>query len=372
MITTQPGDCIIQIDEFENKDDYFRIFYTEKSEILIEYYNADNFNLFFQARIPQKMQEKFFETTIILDIYDNIKSSFANNEYTLKDDDNGKKLNIIYHGANKSLGLKKIIQENYYFSTIFKKILNEKERQINELKSKIQSLEKELKKINKNISNIKEFNSKYHTSIDINGASLYMDFQNNGDDFLMNLSGLKFNCLKELDLKRSNITNINPFKTMNLDKLQTLNLYKNQVQDLSPLKNANLQVLKKINLQKNNISDINPLIDLNCINLEILLLDNNQIEDISPLAKVKFNHLQKLTLDHNRIKDISQLEYIPFKKLKILSLHHNKIIDIRVFNKILSNNLMSLESLWIYNNNFNNENNDKILNILNKEIKDFL
>ena len=89
------------------------------------------------------------------------------------------------------------------------------------------------------------------------------------------------------------------------------------------------------------------------------------------MTKVKFYGLQKLTLEHNLIKDISALEYVPFIQLKILSLHHNHIKDIRVFEKII-NNLKSLESLWLYENDFKNNDNDYIINILSKTIKDFL
>ena len=316
------------------------------------------------------------------DIYENLTAVFKTNTYTLKEDYDDKKLNIKYLDNPLSIGFKKV-QDNSFFAKIFKEILDEKEKEIFELKSQIEKLKEELKKNkssdmkkesfgNQSSININEFNSMYNTTLDLNGPSLDLGFQNKGNDLLMKLSHFKFNCIKELNLGTNQISNINPFTNMNLDKLQTLNLYKNQIQDLSPLKNANLQDLIKINLQKNNISDISPLIDLNCINLQILLLDNNQIEDIKPLTKVKFNELNKLTLDHNKIKDISPLEFVSCKKLKILSLHHNKFNDIKVFGKIISNKLMSLESLWIYKNDFKNGNNNNIINILGEAIKDFL
>jgi len=385
MITSKQGDCIIQEEDFENKDDYFKIYYTDKSEIVIEYYNGAKLDSLFQTCIPQNMFESFFQNKDIFVIYENIISSFKSNTYTLKDNDNEKKLNIIYQNNPKNINLKKV-QDNSYFAKVFKKILNKKDEEILLLKSKIENLEKQLEqyKCNKNFKksqnnfgnqspiNINKFNSFYHTTLDLNRPSLNLDCQQKGDNLLMDLSSLKFNCLRELNLRINQISNIDPFKNMNLDKLQTLNLYQNFIQDLSPLKNANLQELTKINLQKNNISNISPLKDLNCINLQILLLNNNQIKDLRPLSKVKFNNLEKLTLDHNEIKDISPFEFVPFKKLKILSLHHNNINDIRVFDKIISNKLMPLESLWLYKNDLKNGNNDNILNILSKSIKDFL
>ena len=379
-MTSTQGINIADIKEIRNKDDCFQIYYTDKIEVYIEYYNRAKLDAFFQGKIKNNMLKTLFEASNIRDIFYNIISAFNSNNYSIKDMVDEKNLKIIYNGKIKILGLKKV-QNNIYFASIFKRILNEKEKEINNLKSQIENLKKKLKEYNNNGMKhenskinitINEFNSLYHTSINLNGSALDLGFQNEGNDLLKKLSNFKFNCLKELNLRTNQISNINPFTNMNLDKLQTLNLYKNQIQDLSPLKNANLQDLIKINLQKNNISDISPLIDLNCINLQILLLDNNQIEDIIPLTKVKFNGLQTLTLDNNIIKDISLLEYVPFKQLKILSLHHNKINDIRIFNKIISNNLMSLESLWIYKNYFENKNNDNILNILSKSINDFL
>jgi Leucine-rich repeat (LRR) protein len=333
------------------------------------------------------MFQYLFENNDIFDIYENLKTIFKSNTYFLKDNGDDKKLNIIYQNNPQSFNLKKV-HENSYFSRIFKEILNEKEKEISALKSRIKNLEKRLKQCNFNmkdrnlkiyknnngdqsIININKFNSIYHTTLDLDRASLDLNFQNKGDDLLMDLSNLNFNCLKELIVRESQISNINPFKNMNLDKLQTLNLYNNKVKDLSPLIKADLIELENINLQKNIISDIRPLIELNCNNLKILLLNNNQIEDITPLTKVKFYGLQKLTLEHNLIKDISALEYVPFIQLKILSLHHNHIKDIRVFEKII-NNLKSLESLWLYENDFKNNDNDYIINILSKTIKDFL
>ena len=386
MTTTKEGNTIIEEEGFRNINDCFKLYYTDKPEIVIDYYNGDKLDKLFQTSIPIDMFQSIFGHNDIIDIYENLKAILKSNTYILRDNGDEKKLNIIYQTNPQTFNLKKV-HENNYFSRIFKEILNEKEKEISILKSRIENLEKRLKKYNgdmkdknfkinnenenQNVININKFNSMYHITLDLDGPSLDLNFQNKGDDLLMDLSSLKFSCLKELNLRTSQISNINPFQNMNLDKLQTLNLYNNKVQDLSPLIKADLIQLKKINLQKNIISDISPLMELNCTNLEILLLNNNQIEDITPLAKVKFCGLQNLILDHNMIKDISALEYVPFIQLKILSLHHNHIKDIRVFERIIKN-LKCLESLWLYQNDFKNNNNDYIINILSKTIKDFL
>lgn len=367
--------------DHRNKNDFFFVYYTDLLELVIEYYNVAKFDALFQARVPYNMLESLFGTDSISDIYHNIISDINSNFYTIKDTFGETKLFL----KNISFRLNKI-HENCLFIRIFKKLLFEKEKEISFLKNKIKDLNEKLKKYysymkslkssenNENHDNnsIKRFNNMYNTSIYLNTPSIDLGFKDQGNELLNNLSSLNFNCLKELSLRTNKISNINPFTNMNFDKLQTLNLYKNQVQDLSPLKKANLVELKNVNLQKNIISDISPLMDLNCCNLQILLLDNNQIENIIPLIKVKFYGLQKLTLDHNLIKDISAFEQVPFKQLKILSLYHNNIKDIRVFDKIISNNLKSFESLWVYHNDFRNNNNDYILNILKKSIKDFL
>ena len=388
MATTQ-GDDPVETNNLRNNDDCFRIYYTEKSNLVIEFCNGVKLDALFQSKIPQTMFESFFGLNSISDIYDNILANIKNKNYIIKDMDGEKKLFI----RNYKISLRKILDNNF-FASIFKQIIDEKnkkiiekEQKIVELNDRIENLKKQLshKFSNMNSGNsqltngnenqknmsIKRFNTMYNASIDINEPSIDLGFKDKGNDLLMNLSGLNFNCLKELNLRTNKISNINPFKNMNLDKLQTLNLYNNKIKDLSPLIKADLIELKKINLQKNIISDISPLIELNCNNLQILLLNNNQIEDITPLTKVKFYGLKKLTLEHNLIKDISALENVPFIQLNILSLHHNHIKDIRVFEKII-NNLKSLESLWLYENDFKNNDNDYIINILSKTIKDFL
>jgi hypothetical protein len=388
-ITKTQGDSIVQMKDLKNKDDCFRIYYTDKSELVIEFYNGEKFDALYQSKIPNKMLATLFGIDYIYNIYENIINTINRKEYIIKDINDEKKLFL----KKGTIALRKI-QDNCYFGSIFKKILEEKEKEILnkdlkivELNNKIENLQKKLNHYNSQMKNgnsqikngngsqnnmsIKRFNTLYNASIDINEPSVDLGFKDKGNDLLMNLSGIHFNCLKELSLRTNKISDINPFKNMNLDKLQTLNLYNNKVQDLSPLINADLIELKKINLQKNHISDISPLMKLNCIYLEILLLNNNHIEDITPLTKVKFAGLQKLTLDHNLIRDISALEYVPFVQLKILSLHHNPFKDIKVFEKII-NNLKFLESLWLYQNDFKNNNNDYIINILSRTIKDFL
>ena len=375
--TKTQGYSIVEMRELRNKNDCFRIYYDENSELVIEFYNGAKLDALFQAKIPSKMLQAVFGIDSIGDIYERIIYTINNKDYFIKDIDGQKKLYL----KNDNIALRKVI-DNRYFAGIFKKILNEKDKEIVDLNNLIGNLKKKLNQyssyinsgksnINKNNMSIKRFNTMYNTAIDLNEPFIDLGFKNKGNELLMNLSGFNFNRLEKLSLSINRISSISPLKNMNLDKLQTLNLYKNKVQDLSPLKVANLVELKIINLQKNIISDIRPLMELNCFDLQILLLDNNQIEDITPLVEVKFNGLQKLTLDHNNIKDVSGFEHVPFKQLKILSLHHNNIKDIRVFEKIILN-LNSLESLWLYQNDFKNNNNDYIISILRKEIKDFL
>lgn len=378
--TKTKGASIVEMRELSNKNDCFRIYYDENSELVIEFYNGVKLDALFQAKIPSKMLQTVFGIDSIGDIYLSILSTINNKDYFIKDIDGQKKLYL----KNDNITLRKVI-DNRYFAGIFKKILIEKDKKIVELNNMIGSLKKKLNQYsnyinsgkskiddkNNNNMSIKRFNTMYNTAIDLNEPFIDLGFKDKGNELLMNLSGFHFNRLEKLSLSTNRINSIKPFKNMNLDKLQTLNLYKNKIQDLSPLKEANLVELKIINLQKNIISDISPLMELNCFDLQILLLDNNYIEDITPLVKVKFNGLQKLTLDHNNIKDVSGFEHVPFKKLKILSLHHNNIKDIKVFEKIILN-LNSLESLWLYQNDFKNNNNDYIIDILSKEIKDFL
>ena len=81
--------------------------------------------------------------------------------------------------------------------------------------------------------------------------------------------------------------------------------------------------LTEINLSRTNISDVRPLASLN--NLTRLYLISNRINDITPLASL--NKLTVLYLMFNRIKDVTPLASL--NKLTFLSLTHNQISNLR-------------------------------------------
>jgi DNA repair exonuclease SbcCD ATPase subunit len=133
MITTQ-GDSIVEMQELRNKDDCFRISYTDQSELVIEFYNGAKLDAIFQSKIPSKMFESLFGIDSISYIYDYVIETIKKIEYNIKDMNGEKKL---FLRKDKVFTLRKIL-DNCFFASIFKKILAEKNKKIAELSNRIE------------------------------------------------------------------------------------------------------------------------------------------------------------------------------------------------------------------------------------------
>ena len=121
------------------------------------------------------------------------------------------------------------------------------------------------------------------------------------------------------------------------DKIEILNLRWKEIgnEGLRDLCQIEFKELKEINLHKNKISDIEVLKNAKFVKLEILNLGQNSISDISILEQVNFKELKELYLYANNIANIEVFEKAKFDKLEVLYLYDNKI------DKIKNNSIIS-------------------------------
>ena len=121
------------------------------------------------------------------------------------------------------------------------------------------------------------------------------------------------------------------------DKIEILNLRWKEIGNdgLRDLCKIEFKELKEINLHKNKISDIEVLKNAKFVKLEILNLGQNSISDISILEQVNFKELKELYLYANNIANIEVFEKAKFDKLEVLYLYDNKI------DKIKNNSIIS-------------------------------
>jgi Leucine-rich repeat (LRR) protein len=138
--------------------------------------------------------------------------------------------------------------------------------------------------------------------------------------------------------------------------------------DLKVLAKLPLNNLRILILENNSISQISCLKNCNFNNLLILNLNNNGIEDISVIESVKFNDIQALFLRYNAIKDILVFGKKKLPSLRQLDLRNNYIKDIKVFDS-WKNNLESLQSLYITNNDYDKSKCKETLRILKELIE---
>ena len=156
---------------------------------------------------------------------------------------------------------------------------------------------------------------------------------------------MKLDKLELLDLEYNSITDLNPLSKVEYNNLKELILYNNKIQNLKGLVTAKFPQLETLDLGFNQISDISLLYKLNCKNLKKLDFQHNNIIDITVFEKVKFELLEKLDLSDNKISLIDGLDKANMKKLKVLDLSNNDISDVKQFGKI--SNLINLKTLCV-------------------------
>ena len=125
-----------------------------------------------------------------------------------------------------------------------------------------------------------------------------------------------------INLNNKNVGNIelNLLSEVGFKNLKEINLSKNNISDIEPIKNFKTTKLQKIDLSSNKIKDVNalkPVLDKNK-DIESIKLNNNLIKDISIFKENKFSQLKEINLDNNRIleKDFQDVKNMLGEKLK--------------------------------------------------------
>ena len=150
--------------------------------------------------------------------------------------------------------------DNYFhminLSNLANSIIVENSRNSKELESAFRGLElkiKERKKI------IEDFNKKYKMSL--NGKEESLSLKNiglNDEDFKL-FSQIHFSKLKDLDLSKNNIKDINPLKNIDTSNLEYLCMNDNKIDNIDVFESLNLANLIELGLQNNNIKKMFPL-----------------------------------------------------------------------------------------------------------------
>ena len=205
---------------------------------------------------------------------------------------------------------------------------------IDPLDQTIKVLEETIKENEEQKRLLKEFNTKYKTSLTGNEVFIELNNKELGDSGFELLSKIHFKNLEILNIKGNNITKIDPLAKLCTEKTKKLGLSFNKLNDINVLKENrfNLKGVEKLSLNNNNIEDIGIF----------------QMEDVFP-------NLKRLNLCSNRInlylKDTQQtleklkerlieLKYkdnsyktTPYSKITSYSSNLTKIEDIEFLNE---------------------------------------
>ena len=273
------------------------------------------------------------------------------------------------HGSFLNYPIKDFIKLNYNANKNNQSLIDNKDKYINQINNN--NINNNSNNINNNSNNI------INNNININNIN------NNNNIIINNINNLsleEFNKNHGLDIKDTNITELNLIQSMLDDEilddlskiefkeLKDLNLKTNTISDIKALQHVKFNKLEILNLSSNMISDINVLEKVNFKELKQLILDHNNISDINVLGKVNFNKLEVLDLNTNKISDINVLEKVNFKGLRTLNLNANKITDMTVFKKTKFN---KLEMLHLFKNEIDKTKDENIISKLKAKIKDF-
>lgn len=257
-------------------------------------------------------------------------------------------------------------------------LLKEKGRDPHDLKFIFTALNYEIKISKDSIKKIQNFLNDESEKIERQVESLLLSGKNLDDDYIKCISQIKFNRLKEINLSKNEIKNIEPLCYMNLPFLEFLNLSCNHIENIKPLSELNSKKLKYLFIHYNEIKDISILIKDDFPTFDILRIDNNLIEgnskDLIKLINIyntknlilitKTDEIKRYNIEYKEdtkeieisYKDEIALKYlfinIPCNnKIEKLTLVNNEIKDPSILNRI---QLDSLEELVLAKNKINN------------------
>ena len=276
-------------------------------------------------------------------------------------------------------------QNNYFhiqsIINVGKFIEEENKRDAKELECMISGLEKAHKAQEEAIESLQQ-----KFLIDLNGDEIKLSLRNRnlGDEGFKLISKIQFKRLKEIDVSKNNIQNIEPLNNMNLPHLEYINMSENAIQDVKPLAELNSKKLKEICLQENNINDFKAFLNSQFPELERLRIEGNTFnKDLQDFKKLlgkygkkviyiartidEFNAKYKCNIDEKNLDtinlsglragdDILQELYLIIKPdniIRILNLHNNKLKDVSILSRIP---LRKLQWLDLSLNEINNVN----------------
>ena len=297
-------------------------------------------------------------------------------------------------------------QNNYFhiqsLINIGKTIEREYQRKSKELDIMISGLEKRHKIQKEAIKSLK-----VQFEIDLNGneRKLSLRERNLGDNGFKLISKIQFLNLKEIDVSKNGIKDIEPLNNMILPHLEYLNMSSNNIENVKPITELNSKKLKEICLQDNNISDFSSFLQSDFPQLERLRIENNNFDStlseskelinekyknkvfyIERTAKdfkkkygvdinledevMNLNHLKgkdellqelyliikpenkikELRLDDNEIKNASLISRMPLNMLKLLDLSLNEITNLQFLTEM---KLPKLTTIYLNANKIN-------------------
>ena len=126
-----------------------------------------------------------------------------------------------------------------------------------------------------------------------NEKYLHLNNRELDDQDFKYISQIRFNQLKEIDISENNITNVEPFKKMNLPFLEFLNLSYNKINKIEPVTKLKSYKLQYIFLQRNNIEDLETFLESDFPYLKILRVEDNNINEENEKIKETLNKMNK-------------------------------------------------------------------------------
>ena len=295
--------------------------------------------------------------------------------------------------------------DNYFhiqsLINVGKSLEQENKRDPKKLENMMYSLEKSHKAQQEALSKL---NNEFRLDFDGNETKLSLRERNLGNTGFKLLSKIQFTNLKNIDVSKNMISNIEELNNMNLPHLEYINVSENSITDIKPIAELNSKNLKEIFLQKNKIVDFSPFLKSQFPALERLRIENNNfnadLQEFKDLIKkyskqiiyiaktleefnkkynvklegkfelIKLNDLRakdvllqelynvinpdarilEISLRNNQIKDASLLSRIPFKHLRIIDLSMNEISNL---NFILDMKSKVLKEIYLNDNHLN-------------------
>ena len=113
------------------------------------------------------------------------------------------------------------------------------------------------------------------------------------DEHFNCISQIRFNQLKEIDLSKNDLKNIQPIIRMSLPFLEFLNLSHNNITDIEPVTKLNSKMLQYIFLQKNQINNIESFSVSDFPKIKILRAEENNMNLEDENIKKKIDEVKK-------------------------------------------------------------------------------